>query len=86
MKAVICPVCSGTGKYQELVCHGCSGKGWVEVQDFSDYFRVVPQPPTIPPYQPYYPYPLPNTPWYYNPGPTCHITWTISSEVRKDAS
>ena len=44
----ICPVCNGTGKYKEYVnygtstgaysehtCHGCNGKGWVEVQSQS---------------------------------------------------
>lgn len=47
MKASLCPVCGGLGEikcgidppYQ--TCHGCAGKGWVEVQeDYSD--RVVP--------------------------------------------
>jgi len=28
----ICPVCEGTGKYgDDRNCHGCHGKGWVEV-------------------------------------------------------
>ena len=43
MKAVRCPVCAGTGEYWEnppkessalghyRTCHGCNGKGWVEV-------------------------------------------------------
>ena len=44
-QAIICPVCMGTGKYKECpypsnatcvnpierVCHGCGGRGWVEV-------------------------------------------------------
>ena len=43
-KAVMCPVCQGSGKYyihpppgspitegSYLPCHGCGGKGWVEV-------------------------------------------------------
>lgn len=43
-KAVICPVCSGKGmireypelgyatiSYHDNICHGCGGKGWVEV-------------------------------------------------------
>lgn len=40
-KAVICPVCDGKGKIrddktntaQEITCHGCFGRGWVEVSD-----------------------------------------------------
>lgn len=43
MKAVVCPVCQGSGTYKwsypadtvvehSKVCHGCWGKGWVEVQ------------------------------------------------------
>ena len=42
--AEICPVCQGSGKYircyyttmpynVEQTCHGCSGKGWVVIQD-----------------------------------------------------
>jgi len=31
MKAVICPVCEGSGKYKDKKCHGCDGKGWVSV-------------------------------------------------------
>lgn len=40
-KAEICPVCLGSGRYKryqegftipiETPCHGCGGKGWVEV-------------------------------------------------------
>jgi len=43
-QAVVCPVCSGTGKVSESpnvnstsasgnrrTCHGCDGKGWVEI-------------------------------------------------------
>ena len=43
-KAVLCPVCQGAGAVKEYpsptgtsaspatkVCHGCDGKGWVEV-------------------------------------------------------
>ena len=49
MKAVRCPVCAGTGTYWVMpdeeeysadvsvgsyrACHGCGGKGWVEVHD-----------------------------------------------------
>jgi len=42
MKPVICPVCNGSGQYKAVFpadtcvarfrqCHGCDGKGWVEV-------------------------------------------------------
>jgi hypothetical protein len=52
MKAVLCPVCSGKGKvvndncstsqgsYQET-CHGCWGKGWVEVCEDNFYLGSV---------------------------------------------
>jgi len=45
MKAEICPVCHGTGKYtpahdpmmtavpESRTCHGCGGKGWVELRE-----------------------------------------------------
>ena len=42
MKAVLCPVCNGTGKVNLNpigtganleTCHGCQGKGWVEVAE-----------------------------------------------------
>ncbi len=29
---VICPVCDKTGKVDGRACHGCHGKGWVEVR------------------------------------------------------
>ena len=43
-KAVLCPVCGGSGKFQQgnetsgrieigCPCHGCSGKGWVEIDN-----------------------------------------------------
>ncbi len=38
-KAVLCPVCNGTGDVKDSVdglithCHGCAGKGWVEIGD-----------------------------------------------------
>jgi len=44
-KAVTCPVCDGKGTVSnmgynghtstltEITCHGCGGKGWVEVSD-----------------------------------------------------
>jgi len=42
-RAVVCPICNGTGKVKPTIsynddkgqiCHGCSGKGWVEVSDY----------------------------------------------------
>ena len=30
--AELCPVCGGTGKVNGEKCHGCDGKGWVEVE------------------------------------------------------
>ena len=45
MKADLCPVCMGTGRYHTIsvdneekvdhtrACHGCDGKGWVEVHE-----------------------------------------------------
>jgi len=33
MHSEICPVCSGTGKYNGAQCHGCDGDGWVEVSN-----------------------------------------------------
>ena len=61
MKAVICPVCNGSGKYgaPEILrdCHGCGGKGWVEVQDSYPYVPYVPHPCPCPcPQTPYTPY------------------------------
>jgi len=51
MKAQVCPVCNGSGKYfvpltassqavgSQVTCHGCEGKGWVEVS--GDEPRVI---------------------------------------------
>ena len=42
MRAVLCPVCNGkgviygiaeSGAYPSTQCHGCGGKGWVEVSN-----------------------------------------------------
>jgi len=33
MKAELCPVCKGEGKYKGEKCHGCDGKGWIEVRE-----------------------------------------------------
>lgn len=50
MKAEICPVCKGIGKYVEYLnyyintapytektCHGCNGRGWVSVPEEVKY-------------------------------------------------
>ena len=58
MKAVKCPVCEGSGKYEKKECHGCAGKGWVTVgMDYPPY-NPLPFNPYPSPY-PYYP-----NPWY----------------------
>jgi hypothetical protein len=64
-----CPVCNGTGEKPtqiinkevtqpniQIPCHGCNGKGWIEVTD--DKIIYIPQP---------YPYPNPypyDLPWH----------------------
>ena len=48
MKAVLCPICNGSGEVDDStidgpevttihmkLCHGCGGKGWVEVGEDS---------------------------------------------------
>ena len=47
MKAVICPVCDACGEFVGEVddedtdttvpCHGCGGRGWVEVSESNPY-------------------------------------------------
>jgi len=55
MHSEICPICLGSGKIAcecgsgTKVCHGCNGRGWVEVSDSYWY-----------PYNPY-PYIWPST-------------------------
>ncbi len=67
-KAVISPVCEGTGvikKHEDKPCHGCSGKGWVEVGS-----EPVPYYP-----QPHIPWP---PPYYYDP---LRVTWTWAGDT-----
>lgn len=33
MRAQGCPVCNKSGKYEGKTCHGCNGKGWVQVPE-----------------------------------------------------
>ncbi len=49
MKAVLCPVCNGSGKIVPLcntygtstgvpqlaTCHGCGGMGWVQIEEYT---------------------------------------------------
>jgi len=55
MKAVLCPVCNGTGVYSKDrwdMCHGCGGKGWVEVRE--EPITYIYYPSYVPEYPPYY--------------------------------
>ena len=64
MEAQKCPVCDGSGKYKDKTCHGCDGKGWVEVG--VDY----------PPPLPYNPFPHRDDPWRpYKPWDVYPYTW-----------
>ena len=71
MHAEKCPICDGKGKikkddFKPLIdsetCHGCGGKGWIEVQDDTKTI-YIPYPPYPEPY-PYTPWPQPITPYY----------------------
>ena len=45
----ICPVCKGSGKYQEQKCHGCDGNGWIQVGvEYHPPWHVYPSYPTYP--------------------------------------
>jgi len=55
-----CPICNGTGKIADnttagnRTCHGCYGRGWVEVGSAYPIYPYPvyswPQPTTIPPW------------------------------------
>ena len=76
--AELCPICKGVGRIQvdrdntttapmeEKICHGCDGKGWIEIGG-GDY------PPA--PYWPCYP-----NPW--QPMPTYTITCSGTTDVK----
>lgn len=79
-KAIKCPICNGAGKLKdprknmdatyapEETCHGCIGKGWVEVADDLGFIPPYPGTPNLPYYSFYYP--SPQYPGYfYPPGP-----------------
>ena len=77
MQAVKCPVCNGsgkvkdpnydpdttTGKQKNVTCHGCGGKGWVEVHE--QPYPYYPYPWTPDPIRPIKPWGPPWTPWEY---------------------
>ena len=77
-----CPVCYGSGKYtppanpnssavpQPQICHGCGGKGWVELNDYT-----TPNPWVSPPYVP--PYTSPNAPGTTSPQTNPPYTWWL---------
>ena len=63
MHAEKCPVCDGRGQVTDVMqpscfkaCHGCGGKGWVEVRDDKPEWVITtpwtqpPEPNDIPPY------------------------------------
>jgi len=63
--AEICPICHGRGKIRnpedittpmEITCHGCGGKGWIEVSNERSYYPF-----------PYSPKPYPNWPKSHKP-------------------
>ena len=57
MHAEVCPVCKGEGNYNGKQCHGCNGKGWVEVtghREYSPAFPIITYPYNIS-VSPYYP-------------------------------
>lgn len=66
--AEICPVCYGSGKIgaegpvERKTCHGCNGKGWVEIG--SDRIGVPVQPVSVYPSRPT----INISPWVYESG------------------
>ena len=63
-QAVTCPVCEGTGRVQPTdgstepkalkhawsePCHGCAGKGWVEVGNDAPFYPVTYPDYAVPP-------------------------------------
>lgn len=60
----LCRVCKGSGKYKDKTCHGCNGKGQVEVRDEYPY--------PFPPSDPVYPW-YPKIRWWGQPGKKIYI-------------
>ena len=71
-----CPVCEGTGKYEEDSCHGCYGRGWIVIG--YEPMPYIPQPyyPTITPALPWpRPYPSRTDEPYFEVVPYYESTW-----------
>lgn len=50
----ICPVCNKTGKYEEEICHGCGGLGWITITVHDlPYSPILPQYPCPSPRKPF---------------------------------
>ena len=65
MKAVTCPICNGTGQRmikgqpslnQSDKCHGCDGRGWVEVggEPMCPFVPIYPLPPGMSSSEPFW--------------------------------
>jgi hypothetical protein len=57
--AEICIICTGTGKVDAKTCHGCGGKGWIEllgspIPQFPPIQPLIPKPKEE--WKPHYPY------------------------------
>jgi len=74
-----CPVCDGSGDVATKQCHGCAGRGWVEVKDEAPAVPYIPWYP-YPTYPTYPTYPSPATPWYSPVGTTGDAAFTFSGD------
>jgi len=77
-----CPVCNGSGKYEEKDCHGCNGKGWITVEDSESAIPYMPYVPYVPvyPYCPVITYYKDTTSTVYIPSNTFSSTF-IEGEI-----
>lgn len=66
MKAELCPVCSGSGKYNKKQCHGCNSMGWILIPETNKQY--------VPYLMPYPISPEPTYPW--NPNSYSWYPWT----------